>query len=94
MGIAIAIVIGATVVLGTGMAGLFDFLGKRAGGGGKELQARLAALEQLIDDGGASDRTGRYLHYGSLHHSRSITCSCMFPCSRDYINNLIRVGVC
>ena len=58
MGIAIAIVIGATVVLGTGMAGLFDFLGKRAGGGGKELQARLAALEQRLaeQDQSAADR--------------------------------------
>lgn len=58
MGIAIAIVIGATVVLGTGMAGLFDFLGKRAGGGGKELQTRLAALEQRLaeQDQSAADR--------------------------------------
>ncbi len=44
----IVIVIGATIVLATGMAGLFDFLGKRNAGGGKELQTRLAALEQRV----------------------------------------------
>ncbi len=44
----IVIVIGATIVLATGMAGLFDYLGKKNAGGGKELQARLAALEQRL----------------------------------------------
>ncbi len=46
----VTLIIAGCVVLVTFGAGLFDYLGKRAGGGGKALEARMSSLEQRLHE--------------------------------------------